>query len=282
LKHDGQLGIIYSQFVGIGGLAALARFLDQNNYAGRYAIISGEVDIDKRAAIIDRFCASDNMHGEKCALLLISSTGSEGIDLKNVRHVHILEPYWNYGRIKQVKARAIRNGSHTDLPPTERNVATYIYIAIAPGSGEHEITSDEELYENARTNQLLIDSYESALKEVAIECALNYTAIDRPAHCRICAPSNDAIFSDNIESDMRAHDPCTPIVSRHVTAQKIKIGAEVFAYKIAPPASVAARVYGYEIFVEDPRIRAWRKLPLNDARYSAVVAAITNASVQDH
>ena len=41
-------------------------------------------------------------------ILLTTKTGAEGIDLKNVRQVHIVEPYWNPVRLKQVKGRAIR------------------------------------------------------------------------------------------------------------------------------------------------------------------------------
>ena len=32
---------------------------------------------------------------------MISSAGTEGLDLKNIRQIHIMEPYWNEIRIKQ-------------------------------------------------------------------------------------------------------------------------------------------------------------------------------------
>ena len=309
--HRGQLGLIYSQFVGIGGLAALARFLEQNGWRDNFAIISGDVDIEERARVVARFSDANNMRAETLALLLVSSTGAEGLDLKNVRHVHILEPYWNFGRIKQVKARAIRNGSHADLPPAERNVATYIYIAIAPvvaskseaaperesaAAPEREsaatpraramtmfrapaqvMTSDEELYAMARESQILIDSFESAIREVSIECAINHRDDVRARHCRICAPSAAKLYTDSIEADMNAPDPCTPIASTRVVAKKIKVGAETYSYRVAPPGSMAARVYGYDVYALDERLRAWRKLPINDARYIAIVAAIRDA-----
>jgi superfamily II DNA or RNA helicase len=273
-EHRAQLGVIYSQFVGIGGLAALARFLDQNGYRDNYAIFSGEIPAEERTRIIERFSDPQNMHADKLALLLISATGAEGIDLKNVRHVHILEPYWNFGRIKQVKARAVRNGSHVDLPPNERNVAIYMYVAVAPADST-ETTSDEELYASARESQLLIDSFESAIREVSIECAINHAPADRATHCRICAPTSAPLFvANDFDGDLRASDPCTPITSRRVTAQKITIGSEVFYYRAAKPGSMEERVFGYEIFMEDPRLHAWRKLALNDVRYAAIVAAI--------
>ena len=40
--------------------------------------------------------------------MMISPAGAEGINLNNVRQVHILEPYWNEVRIEQ-KITAIEN-----------------------------------------------------------------------------------------------------------------------------------------------------------------------------
>jgi len=293
-NHMNQLGLIYSQFVGIGGLAALARFLDQNGFKGKYNLISGEVDPEERARIITRFCDKSNAHAEHIALLLISATGAEGIDLKNVRHVHILEPYWNYGRIQQVKARAIRNGSHVDLPPDERNVSTYLYIAIDPSPGKidtgdddsdsdsdsdatelvNERTSDEELYESSRTGHLLISAFEIAMREVSIECALNHTATDSAKMCRLCAPTSAPLFTESILQDTHSVDPCRAIVSQKISAKKIRIGDIDYYYRKATPDSVEARAYGYELFVHDATLHGWRKLALNDENYSTIVEQI--------
>ena len=68
------------------------------------------------------------LHGEICACIGITSAGAEGISLRNVRQVHIMEPYWNMVRIEQVKGRAVRICSHMDLPVEERNVDIYTYV----------------------------------------------------------------------------------------------------------------------------------------------------------
>jgi superfamily II DNA or RNA helicase len=297
-EHPETLGMVYSQFVGIGGLASLARFLDQNGFAGRYATISGMIPIEDRADIIARFCAHENLHGEHIALLLVSSTGAEGIDLKGVRHVHILEPYWNYGRIRQVKARAIRNRSHIDLPLEERNVTTYIYVAVAPAQYEldelvnmrpeireivREKTSDEELYDNSRKNQRIVEQFERAIREVSIECAINHDREGRARECRMCAPTGDRMFTDDIESDMRVTNPCKPVASEIVeNVQKIQVGAETFAWRHAHDGTIEMNMYGFEVFVYDARINAWRKMRINDARYDAIVAHIKSAQETTH
>jgi hypothetical protein len=48
------------------------------------------------------------IRGEICSVIGITSAGAEGISLRNVRQVHIMEPYWNNGKLEQVKGRAIR------------------------------------------------------------------------------------------------------------------------------------------------------------------------------
>ena len=59
---------------------------------------------------------------------MITSSGAEGINLKNTRYVHIIEPYWHPVRVEQVIGRARRICSHQDLPLSERNVKVFIYL----------------------------------------------------------------------------------------------------------------------------------------------------------
>ena len=39
--------------------------------------------------------SGNNFYGEVINTLMISASGAEGIDLRNVRYVHIMEPYWH-------------------------------------------------------------------------------------------------------------------------------------------------------------------------------------------
>ena len=78
---------------------------------------------------------TDNKKGQLCRVFCITSAGAEGLSLKNVRRVHIMEPYWNDVRLQQVKGRAVRICSHMDLPynedPTknERTVEIFTYLS---------------------------------------------------------------------------------------------------------------------------------------------------------
>ena len=66
--------------------------------------------------------------GEIIKILMITSSGAEGISLRNTRYVHITEPYWHPVRIEQVIGRARRICSHQDLPPELRPVNVFLYL----------------------------------------------------------------------------------------------------------------------------------------------------------
>ena len=101
---------------------------------------------------------------------MISPAGSEGLNLRNVRQVHILEPYWNEVRITQIVGRAIRQCSHEELPMKDRHVQVYRYKSIR--SKGDKWTTDQHIENVARSKDGLIQSFLDAVKEVAIDCAL--------------------------------------------------------------------------------------------------------------
>ena len=123
---------------------------------------------------------------------MITSSGSEGIDLKNVQFVHILDPYWHPVRAQQVIGRARRICSHNDLPEKYRRVKVYKYImTFTDDQREHKlnnefkhdksknpetpdriITTDEYLYEISRTKLKLNTEILNTIKSTAIDCAL--------------------------------------------------------------------------------------------------------------
>ena len=118
---------------------------------------------------------------------MITQSGSEGISLKNVRQVHILEPYWNDIRIKQVIGRAIRAKSHLSLPPEERNVDVFMYMMeLTPDQKKENTiraydkgqTSDEHIYQIAQKKARIIDNLLNVVKKTAVDCYMHNTAGD--------------------------------------------------------------------------------------------------------
>lgn len=98
----------------------------ENN--GSYAILCGRNEIsDDRKSTLSMLRSKENKHGKEIKVLLGSDVMVEGIDLKNVREVHILEPWWNMNKVKQCVGRAVRRCSHVDLPDSERRVEVYLH-----------------------------------------------------------------------------------------------------------------------------------------------------------
>ena len=159
---------VYTEYKTLEGIAVLSIVLKANGYApfnlkknssGNWVIDVAPGDEDKpkyafwgekgeTSELIRRIYNNDydelppslreqlegksNLRGRVIKVLLTTKTGAEGIDLKNVRQVHIVEPYWNPVRMKQVMGRAVRVGSHLQLPPKDRLVDIYTYLAVIP------------------------------------------------------------------------------------------------------------------------------------------------------
>ena len=72
-----------------------------------------------------------NRRGDYLKIVIGTESIMEGVNLKEVKYVHITEPWWNESRMDQVMGRAIRWKSHINMPPKEREVIIYRYYAIA-------------------------------------------------------------------------------------------------------------------------------------------------------
>ena len=124
-----------------------------------------------------------NLRGELVRALMITKSGAEGIDLKNVREVHVLEPFWHAVRVRQVIGRAVRAGSHAALPPAERTVDTYVYLAtLTPDQRKQDpsiarldrgITSDEYVHEVAVRKWRLVAEALDVMARAAVDCELH-------------------------------------------------------------------------------------------------------------
>ena len=99
----------------------------------------------------------------------------EGLDFKNIRDIHILEPWHNLSRLDQAIGRAIRNCSHIELPLEERNVNVYLYASSLPIGVENsqKETIDEYMYRKAENKDLVIKKIENILHKNSIDCILN-------------------------------------------------------------------------------------------------------------
>ena len=228
-EHQG-LHLIYSQFRSMEGIGIFSMVLDANGFSkfkikrtistgweidmseedmGKpcYALYTGTEDAEEREILRNiyngtwnyipnniatqlRAISRNNNLGEIIKVLMITSAGSEGINLKNTRYVHIMEPYWHPVRTEQVIGRARRICSHQELPKEMQTVEVFIYIMTITKEqldSEYAIelklkdlsktepylpqTSDQKLFELSSIKEQLSGQLLKAIKESSIDCA---------------------------------------------------------------------------------------------------------------
>ena len=243
------LHLVYSQFRTIEGIGVLSLVLEANGFrrfmltknngiwdippmtpeeAGKptFALYTGTETAEEKEIIRNIFNSdwkklpstlaaklkqmNNNNHiGEIIKVLMITSSGSEGITLKNTRFVHIIEPYWHPVRTDQVIGRARRICSHQDLPEEYKTVEVFIYLMtfsdeqlngvrnpetkeksksivsdstkLSKGDRSKEdkdkvFTSDETLFEISMRKKRISNSILRAIKETSIDCSVYSSA----------------------------------------------------------------------------------------------------------
>lgn len=108
-----------------------------------------------------------NMYGDIIQMIMITSSGSEGIDLKNVQYVHILEPYWHPVRTEQVIGRAVRLKSHMDLPKELREVHVYIYLMTFTDEQKERLSRDIRRVDHSRKDKNIYLTADEILWEIS-------------------------------------------------------------------------------------------------------------------
>lgn len=225
------LVFVYTTFVEQGGASVMKPAFIANGFKyvssptqltepgppNKFVVFSGKSSRENIDNILEIFRDPRNAHGEYLRIVIATAVFSEGINLFNVRHIHILEPYWNYSRIKQIEGRCNRIKSHFSLPLDERNYQLNIYLSIPP-EGEttqslkksEEKTTDVYLWERSLEHEKLINEFAKLLKISAFDCAVNYekiVGIDKETYtCALCQPqlqySSRKIFVPDIESHL--------------------------------------------------------------------------------
>jgi hypothetical protein len=125
-----------------------------------------------------------NMYGEFVRVFMITASGSEGINLRNVRFVHIMEPYWNGVRVEQVIGRAQRICSHEDLPEDEKTVQVFEYLSVFSTAQKEKLnkelkstdggkTTDQALFDISKKKEEISRELLNAVKTTSIDCKVH-------------------------------------------------------------------------------------------------------------
>ena len=170
--------------------------LNISNTKHKYIIITGNNMISGNIKEeINQAISEENKNGDVIKVILISKAGSEGIDFKNIRNVHILEPWYNMNRTEQIIGRAVRSCSHKKLPFSNRNVNIYMYgtkLPLAESDENEKEAIDMYIYRSAEYKAKKIGVVSRVLKETSVDCLLH---------------SNNADIMDNIQQIVKQELP---------------------------------------------------------------------------
>ena len=151
-----------------------------------------------------------NKQGKNIKLVLGTKVMNEGITLHNIKDVHVLDTHYNLGRVIQVIGRAVRYCVHYDLM-TEDNpypeVNVYKYVVNLPTKSSTEI----ELYRKAEKKLILIKKIERIMKEISIDCPINYQAnvfAEEQEKSKTCLPPDQTKDVKKQCTDMCDFLPC--------------------------------------------------------------------------
>jgi hypothetical protein len=137
----------------------------------KYAMILGDKSLTPDIkSEIKAVTSSDNTNGEVVKVVIVSKAGSEGLDFKNIRETHILDPWYNLHRQEQIIGRSARNLSHCNLDFNKRNVSVFLYGTKLDNDVE---AADLYLYRLSENKAKKISAVNHILKENAVDCLLN-------------------------------------------------------------------------------------------------------------
>jgi hypothetical protein len=239
-RNKNQLHLLYSQFLNIEGIKLFSKVLDVNGYTEfklkrtriwkldvvdkskkMYMIYGGsKISVEQKELFRNIFNKNweavpaelrDEVKELVIPLFMITSAGAEGISLKQVQNVHIMEPYWNPIRIDQVIGRARRICSHTSLPKDEQYVNVFMYIMVLPVNvNPMDVvddlvdgkpgTTDEFLQWNSTKKRDVAEIVTTCIKNASIDYSLRNEFI-KPA------PHSDEILLYEPDMDLRSEMP---------------------------------------------------------------------------
>jgi len=153
-------GLVYSNYLD-SGVHEYAKRLEKEGIPHR--VYSGGLTRKEKDQIVADY------NSGKVPVLLVSSSGAEGLDLKGTKLIQTLEPHFNKAKIKQVIGRGARFGSHEHLPEKERHVHVEHYQSVLPPSrfSKTPYSIDKYLTEHSDDKDELFNQVRKLMKKHA-------------------------------------------------------------------------------------------------------------------
>ena len=148
-------------------------------YPATYITVTGKTDEnveqipeEKHKILKNIFNSVENKDGKYIKVVIGSKVMNEGITLRNIKEIHILDVHYNLGKVDQVIGRGIRFCTHYDIINEDYpypKVEIFKYVISLTG----ELSTEETMYKKAELKYRLIKETERILQEEAIDCPLN-------------------------------------------------------------------------------------------------------------
>lgn len=140
-----------------------------NGKQAKYLIITGESSEDFNKYKKDREHLNED--GSELKVILGTQAASEGLNIFNVRGIHILDPWHHLNRLEQIVGRGLRSCSHRNLSLEERNLTLFLYVITYPRNDKE--TLDLKMYRKAEEKTVNVAEVQRELKILAVDCNLN-------------------------------------------------------------------------------------------------------------
>lgn len=142
----GGPAVVYSYFSSAEGAAIFSMVLkahgfvnftsttdkpENMTYAKRFAFFRGGMDAEVKRNILRVFNSKENVNGQLIRVIFVTQAAAEGINLYNVRQIHIMEPHWDNVMIEQVIGRGFRLMAHRYIDdPDDREINVFRYHCV--------------------------------------------------------------------------------------------------------------------------------------------------------
>ena len=147
----------------------LLNISDKGSEEGTYIILSRNDKVSNNNDDELKVATSEeNKDGDLIKVIIGSSITGEGMDFKNIRQIHVMDPWWHLSKLEQIIGRGIRYCSHIKLPEEKRNVTVFLHTATC----DKKETIDHYSYRLGEQKSFEIGRIETILKQNAIDCYL--------------------------------------------------------------------------------------------------------------
>eukprot|EP00899_Mesostigma_viride_P022023 jgi/Mesvir1/3004/Mv21621-RA.1 len=274
-KHPNEKHYLYSSF-NAGGIRDMARVLEALGYSPlsmsgelptsskkRYVLLGSDTNPTTDTGlrrIRQVYNAPENSDGRILHVILARKRFNEGLDLKSVRHIHIMEPLLSVNAERQTIARAVRHCSHLQVDKKEWDVTVHRYLTK---DGVDEIVMQEA---EKRDGDEAVSRMLEKLRSTAIDCRLMNGVHNRKEWMRAGGRAPIACMPTRREEITRAVVRGADIAAR--AAGRAALATAKAAGRLGKRAAIAAGrnlVANSQVFVRDGK--AFGKTALRGARY---------------